>query len=42
RFLYDWDGLALQKEPADISIIKQHMKQVGVVLNKYSSLIYTT
>lgn len=42
RFLYDWDGLALQKEPADISIIKQHMKQVGEVLNKYSSLIYTT
>ena len=42
RFLYDWDGLAVQKEPADISIIKQHMKQVGKVLNKYSSLIYTT
>ncbi len=42
RFLYDWDGLAMQKEPAERSIIEQHMKQAGKILNKYKSLIYTT
>ena len=42
RFLYDWDGLALQNEPSDISVIKQHMDQVGQVLNNFSNLIYTT
>lgn len=42
RFLYDWDGLAEQKEPNDISIIQQHMKQAGTLLNQYCDLIYTT
>lgn len=42
RFLYDWDGLAAQKEPENISIIKQHMKQTGKLLNQFSDLIYTT
>lgn len=42
RFLYDWDGLGLEKEPDDINIILQHMKQAGAVLNEYEDLIYTT
>ena len=42
RFLYDWDGLALQKEPAERSIIEQHMRQAGKILNSYKDLIYTT
>ena len=42
RFLYDWDGLGMEKEPDDISIIEGHMEQAGAVLNEYSSLIYTT
>ncbi len=42
RFLYDWDGLGMEKEPDDISVIEMHMEQVGAVLNEYSSLIYTT
>ena len=42
RFLYDWDGLGLEKEPKDISIIQTHMKQTGAVLNDFSDTIYTT
>lgn len=42
RFLYDWDGLGMEKEPGDISVIEKHMEQVGAVLNEYTSLIYTT
>ncbi len=42
RFLYDWDGLSVPKEPTERSIIEQHMKQAGIILNKYKSLIYTT
>lgn len=42
RFLYDWEGLGMEKEPDDISIIQEHMKQAGDILNEYSNLIYTT
>ena len=42
RFLYDWDGLGLEKEPDDIAIILQHMKQAGAILNEYEDIIYTT
>lgn len=42
RFLYDWDGLGLEKEPDDIAIILQHMKQTGAILNEYEDIIYTT
>lgn len=42
RFLYDWDGLGLEKEPDSISTILQHMKQAGGILNEYEDLIYTT
>lgn len=42
RFLYDWDGIALQKEPKDISIIKKHMKQTARVMNAHADTIFTT
>lgn len=42
RFLYDWDGLAAQKEPAKRSIIQKHMKQIARPLNEYANLIFTT
>ena len=42
RFLYDWDGLGIEKEPKDISIIQQHMKQTGAILNDFTDSIYTT
>ena len=41
RFLYDWDGVALTTEPNDISIILEHMSQIGAVLNKHVDAIYT-
>ena len=33
RFLYDWDGQALSTEPANISIIQNHMKQISSIVN---------
>ncbi len=41
RFLYDWDGKALETEPENLSLIQTHMTQTAEVLNKYISLIYT-
>ena len=40
RFLYDWDGLALKSEPNNIDIIKEHMSQVGTIVNNHTSSIY--
>lgn len=42
RFLYDWDGFGLEKEPDKKSVIKTHMKQVGHILNRYRKDIFTT
>ncbi len=42
RFLYDWDGAGLDREPATIDTVKQHMAQVGKILTAYSDIIYTT
>lgn len=42
RFLYDWDGLGMEKEPESIEIIEKHMEQTGAVLNEFEKLIYTT
>lgn len=42
RFLYDWDGLGLEKEPDSISTILQHMKQTSEILNDFEDFIYTT
>ena len=40
RFLYDWDGNALDKEPEDISLILQHMSQTAEVVNRHTSCVY--
>lgn len=42
RFLYDWDGLGMEREPKDISIVETHMEQIGTILTEYSDTIYTT
>ncbi len=39
RFLYDWDGKALETEPAEISQIVSHMDQVAEVVNKYADSV---
>lgn len=40
RFLYDWDGKALQSEPSDFYRIKNHINQVASVINKYKDCVY--
>lgn len=40
RFLYDWDGKALQSEPSDFFRIKNHIQQVSSSINKYKNCIY--
>lgn len=40
RFLYDWDGKALQSEPSDFYRIKNHIKQVASAVNKYKDCVY--
>jgi hypothetical protein len=40
RFLYDWDGKAMQTEPLDINTIYEHMDQVSTVVNTYKNSIY--
>ena len=42
RFLYDWQGLNLQREPQRLEIILGHMEQVGEVLRENHDIIYTT
>lgn len=40
RFLYDWDGNALEKEPKDISLILQHMSQTAKIVNQHTDCVY--
>lgn len=40
RFLYDWDGKALETEPDSIELIETHMEQVAHYVNQYKSHIY--
>lgn len=40
RFLYDWDGQNLEREPENIDIILRHMEQVAPIVNKHKSRIY--
>ncbi len=40
RFLYDWDGSALDKEPGDISLILRHMSQTAEVVNRHTDCVY--
>lgn len=39
RFLYDWDGNALEQEPEDLSLILEHMSQTAEVINRHSDRI---
>ncbi|WP_288773611.1 DUF4832 domain-containing protein [uncultured Eubacterium sp.] len=40
RFLYDWDGNALQTEPSSVSRIEEHIQQLAPVLNAHSDCVY--
>ena len=40
RFLYDWDGNALETEPDDIGQIMRHMDQIGPVVNHYADAVF--
>ncbi len=40
RFLYDWDGKALETEPKTIDRILRHMDQVGPVVNRYANAVF--
>ena len=40
RFLYDWDGKALQSEPSDFYRVKNHVIQVSSVVNKHTDCVY--
>ncbi len=40
RFLYDWDGDALEQEPQNLSLILNHMSQTADVINDYSDCVY--
>lgn len=40
RFLYDWDGKALETEPSAFSQILRHIEQVAPIVNKYTDIIY--
>lgn len=40
RFLYDWDGKGLESEPAELSVILNHMEQLGPILQKYADEIF--
>lgn len=40
RFLYDWDGMALEKEPESLSLVLEHMSQTAEIINLHSDCIY--
>lgn len=40
RFLYDWDGKAMETEPKELQQILTHMTQVSKVVNRYADHIY--
>lgn len=40
RFLYDWEGTAMETEPRDLNIILNHMTQTAKIINKYSDSVY--
>ncbi len=41
RFLYDWDGKALETEPQDIQQLLSHMEQVAPVVNNHKNHIFS-
>lgn len=40
RFLYDWDGDALDREPDSLDLIREHMSQTSGVINRYADCVY--
>lgn len=40
RFLYDWDGNALETEPDTIERITRHMDQVSPIVNRYEATVF--
>ena len=40
RILYDWDGMAQQTEPSDISVILSHMDSIAPIVNSYKNTVY--
>mgnify|MGYP003307069949 CR=1 FL=1 len=40
RFLYDWDGKAMESEPENVDTILLHMEQLQPILNKYEHIIF--
>lgn len=40
RFLYDWDGKALETEPDNIEQILRHMDQIGPVVNRHVDAVF--
>ena len=36
RFLYDWDGKAMETEPQSLEQILRHMDQTAEVVNRYT------
>ena len=40
RFLYDWDGKAMETEPKDINIILRHMEQVAPIVNAHKDRVF--
>lgn len=40
RFLYDWDGNALEQEPENLSLILEHMSQTAEAVNRHSDCIH--
>ncbi len=40
RFLYDWDGKALETEPTSLSQIVTHMDQVADIVNTYADCVF--
>lgn len=40
RFLYDWDGNALQSEPSSIDQVSSHMDDVAPVVNAHKDVVF--
>ncbi len=40
RFVYDWDGKGIEKEPANIDIVIRHIEQLTPLIQSNSDVIY--
>ncbi|MDK2809212.1 MAG: hypothetical protein PWP24_1949 [Clostridiales bacterium] len=41
RIVYDREGKGMEHEPSGISLIRIHMKQIGLVVREYADVIFT-